>query len=116
MKEYIKLKYNPTIFYILSAKYGIISSKTKIENYNVSFFDKTKCITIEQIKEQLVEELKTTTEIIFIGGKLYTSILSQIFETIHTPIPSLSIGYMMQYLKKEINILKNKSKNNLFNF
>ena len=115
MKEYVKVIYNIDNYYILSAKYGIIHNSKKIENYNISFYDKDKCITINKIKEILPIELKDINEVIFIGGNLYKEILSNIFTNIICPIPSLSMGYMIQYLQKEIR-QNNTKTNNLFEF
>lgn len=107
-KQYAE-KFYPNSWYILSAKHGFLSPMESLStNYNVSFNDRySNTIAINKLISQVAEKnLEEYDEIVVLGGKHYTEIVTKIFsqKEIHTPLENCKgIGYMMQKLNDSLN-------------
>lgn len=91
--------------YILSAKYGVISTTTRISPYNIRF-GHADAITPEQIARQ-VKELGLEGETpILLGGTDYHNILSRVFPSIKRPFAKFGkMGYQSGAYKKHKGVI-----------
>ena len=106
-KEYA-MKFYPTSWCILSAKYGFLSPDDIVPGpYNVSFNNKrTNPITTEELRIQAIQKgLDRYDQIIVLGGKNYTKITNEIFslKKVYAPLNSCGgIGHMLGKLDEAI--------------
>jgi hypothetical protein len=98
---------------ILSAKYGFLfPDDSVLTNYDVAFGTKNdEIITTEDLRNQIKEKgLMEFQEIIVLGGKKYTKVISEIFGESYQVSYPLSdckgIGYMLQRLNKAVESKK----------
>ena len=106
-KEYA-LRFYPSSWCILSAKYGFLLPVDIVPGpYNVSFNNmSTKPITVQELFQQSTKKgLDQYDTILVLGGKNYTGIASKVFrhKEITAPLAGCKgIGYMMGRLKNAI--------------
>ncbi|MGC8612509.1 MAG: DUF6884 domain-containing protein [Athalassotoga sp.] len=107
-REYAELLY-PDSWVILSAKHGFLFPDDMVPgSYNVSFNNKkTHPITVDELKKQAKDKkLYGFDEIVALGGRNYTQIVKQVFESneIIEPLRDCrGIGYMIQRLNNAIS-------------
>lgn len=106
-REYA-LRFYPSSWCILSAKYGFLLPSDLVPGpYNVSFNKKsTNPITMQELSHQLITKgLDQYSTIVVLGGKNYTKIASEVFynKEILAPLADCKgIGYMMGKLNDAI--------------
>jgi len=106
-REYAK-KFYPSLWCILSAKYGFLFPNDIVPGpYNVSFNDrKTNPITTKELSAQVMERgLDNYERIVVLGGKNYVEMANEVFSSkkIITPLSDCKgIGYMMCKLNDSI--------------
>ena len=106
-REYA-LKFYPSSWCILSAKYGFMFPDDVIpETYNVSFNDKkTNPISLKDLERQWKEKkIDNYERIVVLGGKNYTEIIKQVIigKAVLNPLSGCKgIGYMMGKLNDAI--------------
>jgi hypothetical protein len=104
-KEYA-LRFYPSSWCILSAKYGLLLPSDLVPGpYNVSFNKlTTKPITVQELSQQSIKKgLDQYDTIVVLGGRNYTGIASKVFcnKEITAPLTGCKgIGYMMGMLNK----------------
>jgi hypothetical protein len=106
-REYA-MKFYPSSWCILSAKYGFLFPNDIVPGpYNVSFNDrKTNPITTKELSAQVREKgLDNYGRIVILGGKTYVEMANEVFSSkgILTPLSNCKgIGYMMGKLNDTI--------------
>lgn len=87
--------------FILSAKYGLIACETIIEPYDLRM-GMSGSVRVETVLEQAralgVGECKAC----FLGGREYETMLRNVFPDVRRPGGSLTMGYQMRLLKKNM--------------
>jgi len=106
-REYA-MKFYPTSWCILSAKYGFLFPNDIVPGpYNASFNDpKTNPVTTKELSAQVMEkDIDNYDRIVILGGKNYVEMANEVFSSkeILTPLRECKgIGYMMGKLNDSI--------------
>lgn len=108
--QWFKLAYSyaeslkPNEIYILSAKYGLLHTDSKIEPYEKTLItEKDKQIRLwskmvaEQIQRERIDRNQTA---IFLCGKNYRKYIQHLFQKSHAPCSHLGIGKQLQFFKE----------------
>ena len=95
------------MWFILSAKYGLLYPDQVIETYDEYLGNKTKK-EIDIWSHKVLDQLKHVVngnEFVFLAGKKYRTSLSELIVsnggTVLTPLAGLGIGQQLSWLKKE---------------
>jgi putative addiction module CopG family antidote len=94
---------------ILSSKYGLILPHEEIENYNVTFKERSgEQVRVDRLRQQAIEKhLDQYREVQVLGGKAYVTRARRAFEGSHTsvtaPLEGLRIGEAMQAVQRAID-------------
>lgn len=106
-REYA-LKFHPSSWCILSAKYGFLFPEESVpSNYNVSFNQgRSSPISVNQLAAQVTEKgLDKYEQIVVLGGKNYGTMIREVFAETDILLPlsdCKGMGYMMKKLHKAI--------------
>ena len=102
---YAKSK-NVQHIYIISAKYGLVSSDKIISPYEETLNGKNdkhiKRWTYKVIKQADSLGISRDEEILFLGGENYLKYLRLIYKNSHEPLKGLSIGRRLKFLNENI--------------
>jgi len=108
-KENLKYakKINPDHIFILSAKYGLLSLKTKIEHYDVTL-NNMKVSELKTWSQKVLEQLKKKFDLdkdlfVFLAGQNYRKYLISNIKNYQIPLKGLGIGKQLQRLKHLTN-------------
>lgn len=99
------LSLNPSIIFILSAKYGLLNPDQKIEPYNVTL-NNMSANEIRKWADAVLEDLRLISNLdrdmfIFLAGEKYRKYLKLHMKYYEIPLAGMPIGKQLQYLKKE---------------
>lgn len=94
-------------WYILSAKYGLVSPRQIIEPYDKSLFEMTDAQRerwATEIYESLRKKIGPATKIVFLAGNKYRAYIQKFAEIEHrataAPLSTLGIGRQVSWLQK----------------
>lgn len=103
--KYIDFMYNCE-YYILSAKYGLLSPDTKIQPYDLSLnYMSTEEYNkwVDIVSKEIIENIDiNNVNAIFLCGKKYRGKLMNLFKNYEEPFKSLGIGQQMKKMNKVI--------------
>lgn len=96
-------KNNPNYIFILSAKYGLLSLKKKIEFYDESL-NKMKVVELQNWSYNVLQQLRNKFDLyedhfIFLAGQSYRKYLIGNITNYEIPFKGLGIGKQLQKLK-----------------
>lgn len=100
--KWAKSKTSEDNIFILSAKYGLLKLDQKINPYDLKMGMKN-CVDSNFIKKQAIELNIIEDQIYSTAGKEYRIVLDQVFKNIKYPFFNLSMGYMAQAIKRDMN-------------
>lgn len=99
-------KYYPEDWFVFSAKYGLISPYTKIENYNVTFTsNSSNQISKYKLRSQCDSLLRAYPNVISLAGAIYNKRLTEALPSgfqLETPLASLNLFQRMKWVSREM--------------
>ena len=96
-------KFDPDHIFILSAKHGLLSLKTKIEYYNFTLNNmkvSERKIWSDKVLKQLIKKFDLDKDLfVFLAGENYRKYLINNIKNYQIPLKGLGIGKQLQKLK-----------------
>jgi Family of unknown function (DUF6884) len=103
-------RFYPQDWFIVSAKYGLITPDTTIDNYNVTFAIKsTTLISLESLRDQCQKSLPEYRLLISLAGKAYNQRLVEALPPglrLESPLASLNMFERMKWVGREMRRTK----------
>lgn len=108
-REYAHLLH-PDHIYILSAKYGLVSSEEIIKPYNLTL-NKMSTAEIKDWSKRVLHQLSSVTDLdndsfTILAGQNYRKYLLPHMTHYHIPLEGLAFGYQLQQLDRLIEEIK----------
>jgi cytoplasmic iron level regulating protein YaaA (DUF328/UPF0246 family) len=100
--SWAKSKSSQDKIFILSAKYGLLKLDQKINPYDLRM-GQEGCVDFNFVKNQAIELNIIDNQIYSTAGKEYRNILDQVFKNIKYPFFNMSMGYMAQAIKRDMD-------------